>query len=121
MPLVSLSLTFSHDKAYRQLFLANKITYNSNVLYIVSGLEIQSKLAVCECFVYFIHLRLVLPPEVGLHSLRLFLFCIKKAQRKQKADLAIYISSIGSGDRYNYRGEITGLISVAFLLLFQAR
>lgn len=75
----------------------------------------------CECFVYFVHLRLVLPPEVGLHSLRLFLFCIKKAQRKQKADLAIYISSIGSGDRYNYRGEITGLISVAFLLLFQAR
>lgn len=96
--------------------MANKITYNSNVLYIVSNLEIQSKLVVHGYLIYFIHLQLVIPSEIRVDNLPLLI--IKKAQCKQKVELAIYISSIGSGDRYNYRGEITELISVAFLLLF---
>lgn len=53
---------------------------------IVPSLEIQSKLAVSECFIYFIHLRPVLPSGIGVDSLHLsFLFCIKKhnANRRQ--------------------------------------
>lgn len=46
----------------------------------------QSKLTVFECFMCFIHLRLVLPSGIGVDSLHLsFLFCIKKhnANRRQ--------------------------------------
>lgn len=55
------------------------------MLYIVSSLEIQTKLAVRECFIYFIHLRLVLPSEIGVESLLLSCFVLKKhnANRRQ--------------------------------------